>query len=147
MNATTLREFKKQYPEHKEILLSDFNRIIKQFNTNILEDVIVSRNGISLPERVGHILIMSFPVSKKKIVDFGTSNKTGVLTYHRNWETDGRLGKIVYSSGNYSIQYSRLWGFTATSIFRKKMSKIYMKLWEKYIYVDANGININSILK
>jgi len=148
MNAASLSEFKKEYPEYKEITLTEFNTIIKQFNKNIVEEISISRNGIALPELIGHILIMSFPRSKKKrAINFGESNKTGVLTYYRNLDTDDRIGKIVYYTGKHSVRYSHLWGFTATKSFKQKVSSIYRKLWAKYIYVDNKSISINSILK
>tara|TARA_R110000772_G_scaffold224422_1_gene335059 strand:+ start:1736 stop:2239 length:504 start_codon:yes stop_codon:yes gene_type:complete len=147
MNDGALREFKKKHPEHKDITLTKFNAIVKQFNVNIVDEVISNKNGISLPELIGQILIISFPKSKKKAVDFGASNKSGVLTYHRNWDTEDRLGKIVYYSGRYSIRYSYLWGFTPARGFKNKMSEVYRKLWAKYIYVDNKSVSINSVLK
>lgn len=148
MDVASLREFKKQYPEHKNITLTEFNAILRQFNTNIVENVSIDRNGISLPELIGQVLVMSFPRSKKKkAINFGESNKTGVKTYHRNWNTDDRMAKIVYFTGSHSIRYSHLWGFTATRSFKLKVSEIYKKLWAKFIYVDGKSISINSILK
>lgn len=147
MNESVLREFKEQHPEHKDITLTEFNAIVKKFNTNIVNEVISNKNGVSLPELIGQLLIMSFPKSKKKAIDFGASNKTGVLTYHRNWDTDDRLGKIVYYSGKYSVRYSHLWGFTPTRGFKSKMSEAYKKFWVKYIYVDNKSVSINSVLK
>jgi hypothetical protein len=147
MNEKVLREFKEQHPEHKDITLTEFNAIVKRFNTNIVDEIISKKNGISLPELIGQMLIISFPRSKKKAIDFGTSNKTGVLTYHRNWDTDDRLGKIVYYSGRYSFRYSYLWGFTPARGFKSKVSEAYRKLWAKYIYVDNKRVSINSVLK
>lgn len=147
MNESVLREFKEQHPEHKGITLTEFNAIVKRFNTNIVDEVISNKNGISLPELIGQILIISFPRSKRKAIDFGASNKNGVLTYHRNWDTEDRLGKIVYHSGKHSVRYSHLWGFTPTRGFKSKMSEAYRKLWAKYIYVDNKSVSINSVLK
>ena len=36
MNESVLREFKEQHPEHKDITLTEFNAIVKKFNTNIV---------------------------------------------------------------------------------------------------------------
>jgi len=147
MSRSKLAEFKKKYPEHKGITESQFNAIIKKFNSNIVDEVIASKNGVSLPERLGQILIMSFPRSKKKSVDFGASNKLGEVVYHRNWDTDDRLGKIVYFAGRQSVKYSNLWGLTPTRTFKLKVSSSYRKMWAKYIYVDNKDIRINTVLK
>ena len=148
MNEKVMREFRAEYPEHRSITLTEFNKIVKAFNTNITEEIIANKNGVSLPELIGSILVMSFPRSKRKAIDFGASNKSGILTYHRNWDTDDRLGKIVYSSGGKrSIKYSRLWGFTPTRGFKSKMSEAYRRLWARYIYIDNKSVSINSVLK
>lgn len=147
MNATTLREFKREYPEHKDITIGQFGVIITQFNKNILEEVSTSRNGISLPEWIGQLLVMSFPRGKRRAIDFKESNRTGVKTYIRNWDTDDRMCKIVYHTGKHSIRYSNLWGFTATKGFKTKVSQVYKKLWAKYIYLDDTSVSISSVLK
>ena len=78
MSESLFKEFKKKHPEHEVLTLAEFNRILRQFNNNIIDEVIEQRFGVTLPERLGHIVIASFPRSKKKIIDFGKSNKTGV---------------------------------------------------------------------
>ena len=149
MNPSKFCEFKKKYPEHSDISLFEFNKIIRKFNNNVIDEVVNYRYGVSLPERLGILVIVSFPSPKKKIIDFGTSNKTGVLTYHKNWETDNRLGKIAHVTefSSFNIKYSRLWGFTPNRFFKKKMIEGFKKSWEKYIFIDNTEITIKKMLR
>tara|TARA_R110002126_G_scaffold219916_1_gene365281 strand:+ start:34 stop:537 length:504 start_codon:yes stop_codon:yes gene_type:complete len=147
MNRTAMLQFKKEYPEHKNITLTQFNAILKKFNSNIVDTIVDYRNGVNLPELIGQVIILSFPRSSKKIVDYGESNKTGVLTYKRNWDTDDRICKIVYYTGQHSVRYSHLWGFTPTKNFKKRVSDSFKKLWAKYIYIDNKSVSIGSVLK
>jgi len=149
MNDSLFREFKRKHPEYKDMILAEFNAILKQFNHNIIDEVIDYRFGVGLPERIGHFVIVSFPRSKKKIINFAESNKTGVKTYHGNWDTDNRLGKIMYqnSSSQYTIKYHKLWTFKPTRNFRERMSVVFKKMWAKYIFIDNKTVTLKTMLK
>jgi hypothetical protein len=149
MSESLFKEFKKKHPEHKDINLTEFNRILRQFNNNIIDEVLDYRLGVVLPERLGSFVIASFPRSKKKIIDFGESNKTGVKSYHGNWDTDNRLGKIMYqnSFSTYNIKYHKLWTFTPTRNFKERMSTTFRKMWAKYIFIDNKDITLKTMLK
>ena len=149
MSESLFRDFKKKHPEHEGMTLTEFNRILRQFNNNVIDEVINYRFGVTLPERLGLFVIASFPRSKRKIIDFGKSNKTGVKTYHRNWDTDNRLGKIMYqnSSSTYNIKFNRLWTFKPTRDFKERMSIVFRKMWAKYIFTDNKNITLKTMLK
>ena len=148
MNAKALLEFKEQYPEYSNLTLTEFNGIVKQFNKNIVDEILNQRYGVSLPERLGHLVIVSFPRSSKKRIDFGTSNKTGVITYHQNWETDNRTAKLVYqtTAHNASYRYNRFWSFTAARGFKQKISESFVRLYQRYIQIDNNGVRLRDAI-
>lgn len=145
MSDKKLTEFKKKFPEHKSLTLKSFNNILRQFNTNIVEAVQEERYGIALPEKIGHFVIVGFPKSKRKIIDCGESLKAGVRVYHRNDDTDDRLGKLLYqnSVSKFNIKNHRLWSFTPTRSFKKQVSMSFLKSWPKYIFVDNNMLMRN----
>ena len=68
MNEVMLRVFKNKHPEYKNLTLADFNTVVKKFNENIIEEVINSRYGVTLPERIGRLVVVAFPKAKKKII-------------------------------------------------------------------------------
>jgi hypothetical protein len=148
MNSKTLKEFHKLHPEHKGISLSEFNGIIKQFNENIIDTVVDFRYGVTLPERLGQLVIVSFPRPKRKVIDFGKSNELGERVYHANWDTNNRLGKLVYQNGGYgtAFRYNRLWGFTASRSFKTRVSNAFRKMYEKYIQIDNNGVALRNAI-
>lgn len=149
MTQSLFREFKKKHPEHKDMILSEFNNILRRFNHNIIDGVIDSRFGVALPERIGKIVVVSFPRSKRKIIDFGESNRTGVKSYHGNWNTDNRLGKIMYQNGasQYNIKYHKLWTFSPTRNFKERMSTVFKKKWAKYIFINNAQVTLRTMLK
>lgn len=149
MGYHSFKEFLKKHPEHKGLKLSEFNTILRKFNTNIVDEVVNYRYGVVLPERLGSIVIASFPRSKKKIIDFGTSNKTGVKSYHRNWDTDNRVVKIMYqnATASYTIKHHRLWTFEPIRSFQNKVSTVFKKRWERYIFIDNKHTTLKKMLK
>lgn len=149
MSDSLFLEFKKKHPEYKDMILSEFNAILRQFNNNIIDEVIDYRFGVALPERLGLFVVASFPKSRRRIIDFGESNKTGVKTYHGNWDTDNRLGKIMYQkrSATSNVKYHMLWTFKPTRNFKERMSTIFKKKWAKYIFIDNKNVTLKTMLK
>jgi hypothetical protein len=138
MDKTKLTEFKRIYPEHSNLSLKEFNEVVKYFNDEIINTVIENRDGVLLPEKIGQMLIVSFPKPKRKIIDFGKSNKTGVKHYHGNWDTDNKIAKIIYHNkvNNYGNKYSKFWGFIPARNFKMDVSDKFKKYWQRYICVD-----------
>lgn len=137
MNYNAMKRFKELYPEY-DITLKEFNKILKAFNSNIIETVINNRDGVELPERLGHLQIVAFPKPTKKIIDFAKSNELGEIRYHGNWETDNKIGKITYRStpSGYTFKNSRFWGLIPTRSFKQRMSEVFKRKWQKFIYID-----------
>jgi len=138
--AKALKEFKAAFPEHSDLTYKQACDVINKFNQNIVDTAISERTGVILPERLGHIIIASFKrPTGRKAIDWGESRKHGKLIYHMNWETDNRIGKIVYQNtiGPHN-GLTKLWGFTATRSFTEKMSAAFKKFYNKYIFVRKN---------
>jgi hypothetical protein len=148
MSEKRLKEFKKKFPEYESLTLGEFNSIVKQFNLNIIDAVEKERYGIALPERIGQFIIVGFPKSKRKMIDFGASNKAGTKIYHRNMDTDGRIGKLLFQNGasRFNIKYHKLWTFKATRSVKKKVSNAFLKSWPRYIFIDKN-MSLRTITK
>lgn len=148
MSEKRLMEFKEKFPEYESLTLVEFNKIVKQFNLNIIEAVENERYGVALPERIGHFMIVGFPKSKKKIIDFGASNKAGTTVYHRNTDTDDRLGKLLFQNGaaKFNIRNHKLWTFKPTRNFKKTVSEAFLKSWPRYIFIDRK-MSLRTITK
>jgi len=59
---------------------------------------------------------------------------------NNNWDTDGKLAKIFYSSyaSKYKFAFRECWRFTACRNFKRKVAKTYPDNWTMYVQVDPN---------
>lgn len=140
VSTDLFKRFQAKFPEHK-ISFTEFKRIVKTYNEELAEAIIECRDGIELPEGLGHIFIGSCPpLSKRKNVDYFKSKQYGVTTYHKNWDSDNRVMKIFFS--NYHVKYKlknkEIWAFAYTREYKRKASKNFAEEWTKYIYVNNN---------
>jgi len=138
MSYDSFKRFQNEYPEHSNMTLVEFNKTIKVFNKHIKNEVCENKDGVRLPERLGLFQIVAFPRPKKKVVDYGTSNKTGVRCYHGNWETDNKISKLIYQNTlrGYSFKNCRFWGVLPARSFKLSVSEAFKKFYSKYLYID-----------
>jgi hypothetical protein len=131
-------EFRQKYKEHKDLTYEQFKHIITAFNNNLYKGVIDNRNGIELPEGLGYIFIGTCPPGKKPNIDYKKSIEYGVVTNHRNWDSNNNLMKIFYTNAKvkYHFQNKQLWAFDGVRDFKRNASKTYKNEWTKYIAVD-----------
>jgi hypothetical protein len=113
--------------------------IIKKFNTTVYQTVIDKRDGVQLPETIGWLFIGTCQQSKKQNIDYAKSNKYGMAVSNKNWETDGKLAKIFFSSyaPKHKMRNKEFWGFTASREFKRSVAKTYPENWNIYVVVDA----------
>ena len=137
LNSSLLKEFKKKYPEYKDLNILEFKKIIGTFNSNITKGIIENRNGVELPEGLGYIFMGTCSPAKKNNINYKKSEIQGFSTKHHNWDSDNKLLKIFYTNQNtkYPFKNKQVWAFKAVKIFRKAASEAYKKNWTKYIEV------------
>lgn len=138
MNKEFFESFKKKYPRYNNLDNKDLRKIVKSFNTSLYQGVIDNRDGILLPEQIGWLFIGTCQSPKKVNIDFAKSNKYGVIVSNKNWETDGKLAKIFFTSYalKYKIKNREFWNFTACREFKRSVSKSYPENWNTYVVVD-----------
>ena len=138
----SFKRFKKEYPEYSGMQLKEFNTIVRAFNIAIKEKVCENRDGVRLPERLGLLQIIAFPRPRKKVVDYGMSNRTGVRCYHANWDTDNKIGKLIYQNTlkGYAFKNCRFWGMLPSRSFKLRVSEAFRAFYAKYLYID-NHVN------
>jgi hypothetical protein len=132
--------FKEKYPKYEKVKLSEIKKIVKKFNETLWETVIDTRDGVQLPEGIGFIFLGTCMPAKDNNIDFGKSQKYGVKVTNKNWETDGKLAKIFYSSyaNKYKFAFRECWKFIACRNFKRKVAKVYPENWTMYIQVDRD---------
>ena len=134
-----LKKIKEDIPIIAHLSDTKIREIINIFNGEIWNTVIEKRDGVELPEQIGHIFIGTCPQSKKKkVVDFVRTREYMKTIQHRNWESDNYLAKIFFSTfgSKYRFLNHELWGFEPCRKFKRMVSKTYPKKWKLYIEID-----------
>jgi len=138
LNKEFFDSFRKKYPRYKDVDNDTLKKIIRSFNKSVWTKVIDTRDGIQLPNSVGWIFIGTCDNSKKENVDYAKSKKYGVRVTNKNWETDGKLAKIFFTSFaiKHKMKNRELWKFVANRDFKRSVAKSYPENWNTYIVVD-----------
>lgn len=147
MDKEFFENFKKKHPKYKNLDNKDLRKIIKYFNKSFYQTVIDTRDGAQLPEQLGWIFIGTCQSPKKQNVDFVKSKKYGVTVTNKNWETDGKLAKIFFTS--YALKHKmknrEFWSFVACRDFKRSVSKSYPENWNMYLVVEPTiRIKLNN---
>ncbi|MEY2701971.1 MAG: hypothetical protein RLY43_604 [Bacteroidota bacterium] len=132
------KQFKKLHPEYKNITINDLIKIARTFNKNMVAETMVNPYGVVLPENIGVICINNAGKSTKKMVDYQKSKELGVTVHHKNWETDGHIMRIMYSSipVRNVIKNNNLFSFTPILEFKRAASKYFKKNWQRCVRLN-----------
>ncbi len=138
LTVNLYKRFKKKYPEHSEITLGMFKKIVRTYNGLLYQGVIDNRDGVELPEGLGFICMATCPRPKKTNPDIQKSIELGKTVNHKNWDSDNNLLKIFYTNhtAKYRFQNCQVWSFKAVKQFRKAASDAYILNWPKYIVAE-----------
>ena len=147
MNKEFFESFKKKHPKYKDLDNIELRKIVKYFNNTLYQTVIDTRDGVQLPEQIGWLFIGTCQSPKKQNIDFVKSKKYGVAVSNKNWETDGKLAKIFFTS--YALKHKmknrEFWGFVACREFKRAVAKTYPENWNMYLVVEpTRKIKLNS---
>jgi hypothetical protein len=140
MDAEFYKGFQEKYPKYDKVMLSDIKKIVKKFNETLWETVIETRDGVQLPEGIGFIFIGTCMPAIEENIDYGKSKKYGFRVTNKNWETDGKLAKIFYSSyaNKYKFAFRECWKFIACRNFKRKVAKVFPENWTMYVQIDRD---------
>jgi hypothetical protein len=148
LNKEFIALIRKELASVRDLTDDDIKDIILSFNGNVWKTVVEKRDGVELPEQLGHIFIGTCPAKKSKNVDFKATTQHMKAIQHRNWESDQHLAKIFFT--NYGTKYRfknhELWGFTAVRQFKRTVGQEYPKRWKQYIEVDSTK-KISAVYK
>lgn len=140
MNKEFFDSFRKKHPRFNNLDDKSLRKVVKTFNELLYTTVIDNRDGVQLPESIGWLFIGACHQSKKQNVDYAKSNKYGVTVSNKNWDTDGKLAKIFFTS--YALKHKmknrEFWKFVACRDFKRSVSKTFPENWASYIPIDAN---------
>jgi hypothetical protein len=146
-NKTFLKDAREKLPKLNNVTDQEIRKIIEGFNKEIVNAVIDNREGVELPESLGYLMIVACQPKQINAVDYAKSKKYGVKVYHKNWDTDGRMGKIIYSNASvkYKVKDREIWGFFPSREFSRTVSKIFRNNWMNYIEI-ANDEWVSKLI-
>lgn len=132
INYKEVRDFNKLHPSYN-LKKSDIIKIMRAFNTNIAEETMINIYGITLPENIGAIFINNAGKPKGKSIDYAKSKEAGKIVYHKNWDTDNNLMRIVYINRTKRtlIKNTSLFTFNPLQQFKRKASTYFKKHWAR----------------
>jgi hypothetical protein len=147
-----LDKVKEKEPKASELTYNELRVILSTYNEAMWRHVIESRDGVELPQRLGHMFIATCPSPKRKNIDIPQSIKLGVAVEHKNWETDGHLGKVIYTNydNKYLLKNGELWSFKTGRVFKRAVSASYPQNWTIYKKIEKNKLitaQIKSYIK
>jgi hypothetical protein len=140
LNKKFFDKFKNKYPKYKGMTNLELRNIIKKFHEHVYNTVIEKRDGVQLPEQIGWLFIGACESSKKRNVDYAKSNKYGVEISYNNWNTDGRLAKIFFTSNapKHKMKNREFWRFVGCRNFKRSVAKAFSENWNNYIIIDSS---------
>ena len=101
-----------------------FKEISQEINTEARNLALENREGVMLPEQMGHLWMGLFP-AKERILNEPYARNTGNHATHFSFETFGMQGKIVWEftrKVRYKVKNHQFWGFIAHRDFKTKAS-------------------------
>jgi len=125
----------KKYPKYNGLNKRQLTSIIRAFNTNLWKEIIDNRDGVKLPESVGTIFIGTCAPPKIQYnPDYSLLHKKNITASNKNWETDGHIAKIFFTSyaEKYKYRFREHWNFTACRDFKRTLAQEYPKNWTMY---------------
>ena len=144
LNKEFFEKFKKKYTKYKQYSESTLREEIKSFNKTVYETVIDKRDGVQLPETIGWLFIGTCQQSKKKNIDFAKSHKYGITVTNNNFETDGKLAKIFFTSyaPKHKMKNREFWSFVACRDFKRAVQQRIVLNNEKKNLQDYNEFDL-----
>lgn len=140
MNAAFIKQLREKVPGCNVLNDKEIKEVIQTFNGILWQTAIDVRDGVELPNQLGHIFIGTCPPKKSKNVDFKLSADYLKVVQHRNWESDNYLAKIFYTTfgSKYRFKHHELWAFNPTRAFKREVGKTYPQKWKQYVMVDPS---------
>jgi len=140
VNQAWLKKLKKQFPE-LPLSGKDIHKIIDTFHMLCRKVITETRDGLQLPEQLGHIFIGAFKPKNedpmRQIAIYGKRKPVPI------WSC-----KVFYTTygSKYPFKNNRLWGFDPNRILTGEVSKAFEKNHKLYIIID-NYARINNIYR
>lgn len=129
------KEFYEKHPGLKHLSKAKIRLIVREFNKKIVEECCLYRDGVELPEGLGFIFVASIKMKDRTdLVDYAKSIKYKKKILHKNHDTNGYVGKIMYTvvPAKYKIKDASIWSLVASRNFKNAMKRVYSSNYNRY---------------
>lgn len=145
-DSNFVNKFIKKHPKFADkINARKMTEIIDTFNKNVRNAVVDNRFGVELPERLGLIVMKSFPS------DIGLINEkyyytTGKIVPFSSPSTESMVVKICYENDSYryNLTNKTLWYFEPCRKFKKEAAIAFVSDWRKYQMISKADREISK---
>ena len=145
INYKEVKDFNKLHPKYN-LDKSAIIKIMRAFNSNMAEETMINIYGVVLPENIGAVFINNAGKTKSKSIDYAKSKQAGKIVYHKNWDTDNNMMRIVYMNRTKRtlVKNASLFTFNPLQQFRRQASAYFKKNWARCLCVNYNStVDIN----
>lgn len=140
--------FKVFKKKHKKTDIKDFAKareILKSFHNKVTDIIATEREGFNFMNMAYIFTVGFYPSeedlqSKKLYINHNLSNQIDKKVIYSNIETDGKVCKIFFSMDlpKYKFKFRKIWGFTPTRPFKKKVSESFKINHQKFFTFHKN---------
>jgi len=117
-------------PEFKEkIKYKDYLKICKIIINEYSDQIVNNNLGVRLPYYMGSICVKYIDEITKTIIDQKTSDYVNKNIPFLNWNSSGKVAKIIWSTSN-DQRFNRMLKYFSFEPCRKMKSKVFQKLKE-----------------
>jgi len=147
INKDFITALNEKYPVTKGLNITELSNIVKPFNDYVREYVCENREGVELPQGLGYIFL-GVCKNSKNTIDMKMSVEHKSHISFKNWNSDGYLGKIIYSNSSvkYKIVDNNLWIFKPAREFKRSSSKAFSENWKTFIEIDPT-VKLSAYLR
>jgi len=140
--------FKTKFPQYADISEDVIKQIIVKYNEQCQKTVTETREGLYLPSNIGLTYIGAFKTKQPNNINYAESLKYGKTIRNLNFETDGYVGRIVFSSyaSKYKFAFRDMWSFAATRTFKERASANFRKNYQIF-RVTTNKVKADELKK
>lgn len=117
-------KFRTNHPQYSQYTNKELVKVVETFHNNLWLGAINNRDGIELPEKIGHIFIGTCKPKKSPNPDRVKSAAYGREVKHQNFQSDNYLAKIFYTNfaNGYLFENRDLWKFKPVREFKREVA-------------------------
>src|SRR5690606_3245995 len=104
------------------ISFQEFRKIWRLIAQEYITSIVEEADGVRLDASTGDLYIGYIPSPKRKPIDFNTSLQLGKRVHFQNWNSSGKMAKIIYGTRGrrYMYRFATYWSFVASRTFKKR---------------------------